>query len=99
MDGDAGQQNRGRRSVGLERVTLSLIWVAWSRRDLRTYKLRCPEGRELVGLELSVEVTWESPAAVETLGTDERGRNQRLSLGGVHRRRGGAGKDLKQLET
>lgn len=44
-----------------------------------------------MGLMLSVEMTWDSPAVIKSLAMDEKGETQGLRLGEVHRREG-AGK-------
>lgn len=56
-------------------MTINLIWVTLNLRYLQTSKLKClPENH--VGLMLSVEMTWDSPAAIKSLGMDEKEKHR-----------------------
>lgn len=48
-----------------------------------------------MGLEFSVGMTWESPAAMKNLGMDDRGRKTSTQIGEVHGRREAGERDRK----
>lgn len=76
-------------------MTVSLVWVIFSLRNLQTSKLRGQKAVSYMGLELGVGVSWESPAVIKHLGMDDRGRKAGTQTEDGHGRRGAGAGDRK----